>query len=218
MGYQPPSERIEPMFQIIASGTRQEGYVIIAAVLILALLTIICTSAANMSTTEMNIATNELLYERAFYAAEAGVQQLTEILGAQYLTQNKAILSTGGTPNWSFALRGAVDSDKDGVGDFKGSVRLLETRFDEVDIQVRIWNNHDGGGPANDTDGLIYIHSTAGGPRGALCRIRVMLAGRIAGEAASDYSAQAGAGPGNSFVSSDADVMTDFKQTGLNAN
>jgi len=73
------------MFQIIAPGTRQEGYIIIAAVLILALLTIICASAANMSTTEMKIATNELLYERAFYAAEAGVQQLTEILGSQYL-------------------------------------------------------------------------------------------------------------------------------------
>jgi len=206
------------MFPIIAPGTRQDGYIIIAAVLILALLTIICASASNMSTTEMKIATNELLYERAFYAAEAGVQQLTEILGAQYLIKNKAILSTGGTPTWSFALRGAVDSDKDGIGDFRGSVCLLETEFDEVDLKVRIWNNHDGGGPTNDTDGLIYIHSTAGGPRGAMCRIRVMLAGRIAGEAISDYSAQAGAGPGKNFVSDDADVMTDFTQTGLNAN
>jgi len=45
-----------------------------------------------------------------------------------------------------------------------------------------------------------------------------MLAGRIAGEASSDYSAQAGAGPGKNFVSNDADVMKDFTQTGLNAN
>jgi len=206
------------MFQITAPGSKQEGYIIIAAVLILALLTIICVSALSMSTTEMKIATNELRYERAFYAAEAGLKQLSGILSPQFINKNRAILSAGGTPNWSFALRDAVDSNKDGVGDFNGSVRLLETKLDEIEIEVRIWNNRDGGGPANDTDGLIYVHSTAGGPRRAVCRIRIMLAGRIGGGAISDYSAQAGAGPGKNFVSSDAEVMTDFTQTGLNAN
>jgi hypothetical protein len=89
--------------------------------------------------------------------------------------------------------------------------------LDAIGLQVRIWNNDDGGGPTNDTDSLIYVHSEAGGSRGALCRIEMLLEGTISGEAISDYSAQAGAGPGKNFVSSDADVITDFTQTSLNA-
>ncbi len=204
------------MLQTIIHSRKEDGYIIIASILILALLTIICVSAMKMSTTEMKIATNELLYERAFYTAEGGLRHLTERLRLQYVKRNRAILSAGGTPNWSFALQGAVDSDADGVGDFDGSVTMLDKKLDEIDLKVRIWNNDDGGGPANDKDGLIYVHSDAGGPRRALCRIEMLLEGTISGEAVSDYSAQAGAG--KNFVSSDANVMTDFTQTGLNAN
>jgi type IV pilus assembly protein PilX len=204
------------MWQTGFHSTKEDGYIIIAAVLILALLTIICVSALKMSTTEMKIATNELLYERAFYTAEGGLQHLTELLGLQYVKKNRAILSAGGTPNWSFALQGAVDSDADGVGDFNGSVTMLDRKFDEINLLVRIWNNDDGGGPAHDTDGLIYVQSEAGGPRRALCRIEMLLEGTISGEAVADYSAQAGAG--KNFVSSDANTMTDFTQTSINAN
>lgn len=194
---------------------KEDGYIIIAALLILALLTIICVSASNMSTTEMNIATNELLYERAFYAAESGLQHLAELLSSQYVDNNRAILSSGGTPNWSFALQGAVDSDADGVGDFAGGVNFINRNLDNINLQVRIWNNDDGGGPANDTDGLIYVHSEARGPRGALCRIEMLLEGKISGTAISDYIAQEGAGPGKNFVSNDAAAMEDFTQTDL---
>ena len=68
--------------------TREDGYIILASVLILALLSIICVSGLNMSTTEIKIATNELLYERAFYTAETGLQHLTEILRHQYMNKN----------------------------------------------------------------------------------------------------------------------------------
>ena len=195
---------------------KEDGYIIIAAVLILALLTIICVSALNMSTTEIKIATNELLYERAFYAAESGLQHLTELLRIQYVDRNRAILSSGGTPNWSFALQGAVGSKNDEVGDFAGSVMLLHRNLDNIDLRVRVWNNDDEGDPVTDTDGLIYVHSRAEGPRGASCRIEMLLEGKVSGAAISDYSAQAGAGPGRNFVSSDADAMTDFTPTGLN--
>jgi len=191
------------------------GYIIIAALLILALLTIISVSAINMSTTELKIATNELLYEKAFYAAEAGLQHLTELFRIQYITGNSVNLSSGGTPNWSFALLGAVDSDKDGIGDFAGSVEALNSKLDNIDIHVRVWNNDDGGGPVNDTDGLIYARSKAEGPRGAQCRIEILLGGDMSGVAVSNYSAQAGGGAGKNFVSSDADVMTDFTMTDL---
>ena len=204
------------MLPITFHRKNEDGYIIIAAVLILALLTIICVSALNMSTTEMKIATNELLYERTFYAAEAGLQHLTEILRIQYVDSNSAILSSGGTPSWSFALQGAEDGDDDGVGDFAGSVMLLNRKLDNIDLQVKVWNNDDGGDHVNDTDGLIWVRSEAAGPRGASCRIEMLLEGKISSESISDYSAQEGAGPGKNFVSSDADVMTDFTQTNLN--
>jgi len=193
----------------------EDGYIIIAALLILALLTIISVSAINMSTTELKIATNELLYEKAFYAAEAGLQHLTELLRIQYITGNSANLSSGGTPNWSFALLGAVDSDEDGSADFAGSVEELNSKLDTIDIHVRVWNNDDGGGPVNDTDGLIYARSEAEGPRGAHCRIEILLEGDMSGVAVSNYSAQAGSETGKNFISSDADVMTDFTMTDL---
>ena len=197
----------------------QNGYIIIAALLILALLTIISVSAINMSRTELQISTNELLYEKAFYAAESGLQHLTELLRIQYVAGNSAILASGGTPTWSFALQGAVDSDGDSVGDFAGSVEVINKKLDGIDILVRVWNNDDlGGGPITDSDGLIYARSVAEGPRGAMCRIEMLLEGAMNGVTVSGYSAQEGAGPGNNFVSSDADVMTDFTMTGLAAN
>jgi len=195
----------------------QDGYIIIATLLILALLTIISVAAIDMSTTELKIATNELLYEKVFYAAESGLQHLTELLRIQYNNGNSANLSSGGIPNWSFALQGAVDSDEDGIGDLVGSVAVLNRKLDNIDIQVRIWNNDDGGGPINDTDGLIYARSQAEGPRRARCRIDILLEGHMSGQAVSNYGAQAGGGAGKSFVSSDADVITDFAMTDLAA-
>jgi hypothetical protein len=211
------SERINRLLQTNFHSRKEDGYIIIAAILILALLTIICVSALRMSTTEMKIATNELLYERAFFAAEAGLQHLTELLRLQFVNRNSAILSTGGTPTWSFALQDAEDSDEDAVGDFDGGVTLINRTIDGIALQVRIWNNDDGGSPTNDTDGLIWVHSEAGGPRGASCRIEMLLEGTTSGAAISDYSAQQGAGPGKNFVSSDANAMTNFTQTSLNA-
>ena len=203
------------MSQAISLKKNENGYIIIVALLILALLTVISVSAINMSMTESKIATNELLYEKAFYAAETGLQHVTELLRSQYLAGNSAILAASGTPNWNFALAGAVDSNGDGIGDFGESIQVLNRKFDNIDIQVWIWNNDDGGGPVNDTDGLIYARSVAEGPRGAICRVEMLLDGAMSGVAISDYSAQAGAGPGKNFVSSDAGAMTNFDTTGL---
>ena len=133
----------------------------------------------------------------------------------QYVDSNGAIMATGGNPNWSFALQDAYDSDEDGVGDFAGSVTVIQKNLDNINLRVNVWNNDDGGGPTNDTDGLIYVHSEARGPRRALCRIEMLLEGNLSDEPLSDYSAQEGAGPGKNFVSSDAEVISDFTQTSL---
>ena len=191
----------------------ENGYIIIAALLILALLTVISVSAINMSTTESKISANELFYEKTFYAAEAGLEHVVALLATQYITGNQAILAINGDPNWSFALQGAVDTT------FEGGVEQINGKLDNINILVRIWNNNDGGGPVNDTDGLIYARSVAEGPRGAVCRVEMLIEGELGeGELVSDYTAQEGAGPGKTYVSSDTEAMQDFTETGLVAN
>ena len=171
------------MPQAISLKKNEKGYIIIAALLILALLTIISVSAINMSTTELKISTNELLYEKAFYAAEAGLQHVTELLRSQYLTGNSAILATSGPPNWNFALLGAVDNNSDGLGDFAESIQVLNRQLDNINIQVWIWNNDDrpsGGAFNNDTDGLIYARSVAEGPRQGPVRGKILFPAMLA--------------------------------------
>jgi len=143
------------------------------------------------------------------------LQQVTEDLRSRYLAGNSASLATSGDPNWNFALVGVQDPYGDGIGDFAGSIDVLNRQLDNVNIQVRIWNNNDGGAYDNDTDGLIYARSVAEGPRGAICRVEMLLDGAMSGVDITEYSAQAGAGPGKNFVSSDADAMTNFDATGL---
>jgi hypothetical protein len=55
------------------STKNQDGYVLVSAILILALLTIIGISSLQMSITEQKISTNYLIHEMNFYAAESGI-------------------------------------------------------------------------------------------------------------------------------------------------
>ena len=84
----------------------ENGSVMIAAIMILALLTIIGIAASKTSTTERKLATNTLLYERAFYAAEAGFEHSKGILKVPYTEQNQANLALGNPGTWTFALDG----------------------------------------------------------------------------------------------------------------
>ena len=73
----------------------ENGSVIIVAIFILALLTVLGLSAITTSTTEQHLATNTLLYERAFYAAEAGFEHAKGILKVPYVEQNQSNIALG---------------------------------------------------------------------------------------------------------------------------
>ena len=188
------------------------GYVIIAAIMVLALLTLIGISATNISTTEKHISTNSLLYERAFYTAESGLEHVRELLKVQFVQFNSVNLATGASPDCDFALNGAVTGVAATGSNFAGGVVWINTVLNGVTYSVRVWNNADGGGATNDTDGLIFARSVAIGPRGARCSIEHLLVGNAAGESITGYSAQQGAGSGKSYVSNDADAITDFSE------
>lgn len=188
----------------------EDGYVIIAAIMILALLTLIGISATNISSTERQISTNSLLYERAFYTAESGLEHVRELLKVQFVKWNTVKMATGTAPDCDFALNGAVTGTLATGTNFPGGVVWIDTVLNGVRYQVTIWNNADGGGATDDADGLIFARSVATGPRGASCSIEQLLAGAADGESITGYTAQQGAGSGKSYVSNDAEVITDF--------
>lgn len=194
----------------------QNGYVLVIAIMILALLTIIGISASNTSTTEVQTSTNSLLYERAFYTAESGLEHLKELLKVQFVQWNAVKLATGASPDWTFALNGSVtgsvatDSDANGIGDYNGGVIWINATLDNVNYSVRVWNNDDGGGPTNDMDGIIFARSEAVDARGAQCSIQQLLEGNANGQVISGYNAQQGAGSGKSFTSNDIEKITNF--------
>jgi len=61
------------MQKITSIINNQQGSVIIMAVIILALLTVIGISATNTSTTEVQVSTNAVLHNIAFYTADSGI-------------------------------------------------------------------------------------------------------------------------------------------------
>ena len=204
------------MQHIMSKVNNEKGSVIVAAIMILVLLTIIGIGAINMSTTESSISTNSLLYERAFYTAEAGLEQSKESLKLQFVKFNDLIIRAGGTGDWDFALNGsldgktaAVDTDMDGKGSYADSVTWISNaNLDGENYTITIWNNDDGGSEINDIDGLIFVRSDAAGPRGERCSIEVLLLGTAIGGPVSGYMAQEGTGSGKTFTSNDADAMT----------
>jgi Tfp pilus assembly protein PilX len=187
----------------------QEGFIIIAAVMMLALLTIIAVSALNTSTTEVQIATNDLLYEKTFYAAEAGLQHLKQLLGSQVVKYQAVNPVSATVPNWNFALVGARKTTDDGQGNYDGSVEWINREIDGITVKVSVWNNADSGNYETDTDGLIYARSVASGPRESACSIEILLKSTMSGFTIRDY-VQQGAGPGKNYISDDINPMARF--------
>ena len=89
---------------------KDDGSVIVAAMLVLVLLTIIGISATSISNTELNIVTNTQLHKMAFFTAESGWQVLSDWLDDQYPLPAENLVSFNG-------LNDEEDNDGDGATD-----------------------------------------------------------------------------------------------------
>ena len=204
------------MQTVVSYLSNDRGSVIVAAMMILALLTIIGIAATNMSNTELKISTNSLLYERAFYTAEAGLERSKESLRARFVDQNKAQIASGGEGDWSFALNGSLAGYGEAVNDpvfgLPAVLWIASNNLNGVTFSVRIWDNDDGDSDQkSDADGLIYIRADAvGSVRGGRCSIEELVEGSSTGGPSSGYTAQEGGGSGKAYTSNDANKISLF--------
>jgi hypothetical protein len=112
------------MIQINAIFKNEGGSVLVAALLILVLLTIIGISANSMSNSELNITSNAQLHKMAFFTAESGWHVMANWLDSQYPlpTVNLASDDVEGTDG--------VDNDGDLVDELDEYILFTKAQFD----------------------------------------------------------------------------------------
>lgn len=184
------------------------GSVLVVALLILVVVTIIGVAALTTSSTERLTSANFLLYERAFYTAEAGMEHVKEgMRNALREPARLASLATTGRANWSFLLTGATATTYDG-----GVKWISNQPLDIYRYTVTIWDNDDGDGkPAVDADGIVHVRAEATGPLNSRCSIQTILDANVVTNPIMGYNAQDGSGSGKSYVSSDKNAV-DFSK------
>ncbi|MFZ1199330.1 MAG: pilus assembly PilX N-terminal domain-containing protein [Desulfobacterales bacterium] len=214
------------MRQSMRDTCSENGSVLVVTLMVLALLSIVAFSAVRSSTTEVQIAGNELQHQKYFFTAEAGLDHALRFLEKHYQAANALIVQSGEAGNWNFSFSGtdqmtgtsddAVDTNGDGLGSHaEGAVWIDGARIDGVSYRITLWNNDDsalGGSFDDDRDGLVWIRSEATGPKGGGASVQMLLQGESGGLVFSDYTAQAGNGAGQQYTGSDVNPITDFSR------
>ena len=178
----------------------QQGSIIVIAMIIMVLLTIIGITATTTSTTEVQIATNAVLHNIAFYTADSGIE-------AGRAALNSIKIEDAG--NWDNLLfnRNAADDDKvsikiGGVDCTPDPCWTLDDVIDQIEpggrtvgpatFTLTVEDNDDlDGNDEVDTDDTVFLTSTLVSPyRNATTTIRTSVHG--GGEAYSQEHYNAG--------------------------
>lgn len=200
----------------------EEGFALISSMIFLVLLTVIGIAATDTATIETMISASEKNRQRAFYAAEAGVEHGKMILMDRVADEFGKTAAT----NWNVAL-----------SDDEAGVTATDYKTDDANAESFIWiqnkaigtiatytvmarDNDDGDGDVfDDNDNIIYLTSIATLTDGTTAGVEVGLASTLDSGSATGYSAQAGSGSGKSYKSDDAGTISDFSpQTTITPN
>ncbi len=101
----------------------EQGSVLVMAIMVLALLTIVAFTATRTSNIEVQISGNELLHQKYFFTAEAGIARAIKQLEQPFVIANAPLVRTGSQATWTFAL-GPIDvPDSRRCGDGNGMVK-----------------------------------------------------------------------------------------------
>ena len=201
----------------------EQGSVLVMAIMVLALLTIVAFTATRTSNIEVQISGNELLHQKYFFTAEAGIARAIKQLEQPFVNANAPLVRTGSQATWNFALDGTVIADiagdcGSGIGCYEnenGVGWLNDMTLNGVRYSVTLWNNDDsalGGTFKIDKDALIWLRADASGSRGGGSSVQILLQGDTTGESVTGYTAQAGAGAGKNYNANDLHEITDFSR------
>ena len=161
----------------------EKGSVIVAAMLILVLLTIIGISATSISNSELNITANTQLHKMSFFVAESGWHVMTDWLDDQYPlpTQNLASddwLGRDGNNNddpedmlvdehdewidftnaqWQEGFDGDDDNGNGVDDDFDERADFLPFSNDKWDYQYQVTSEYVGAGNAAGWDPTLFL-------------------------------------------------------------
>jgi len=180
------------MQKITSIINNQQGSVIIMAVIVLALLTVIGISATNTSTTEVQVSTNAVLHNIAFYTADSGIATGRAALN------NIKIVDAGNWDKLLFNLD-AADADKQ-VITWNGTDCTSLNEIIDADggrtvglaaYTLAIEDNDDlDGNDEVDSDDTIFLTSTLVSPyRNATATIRTEVRGGGEAYAQEHYNA-----------------------------
>jgi hypothetical protein len=150
------------MIQIKATFKNDDGSVMVAALLILVLITIIGISATTMSNSELNIASNAQLHRMAFFTAESGWHVMTDWLDDSYP------LPTVNLGSDDFEGTDGIDNDGDGLTDEldeyilfttakSGSPDMLPFSDSKSDYQYGVTAVYNGAGIAPGWDPTMFL-------------------------------------------------------------
>lgn len=183
----------------------ENGFALLSAMLFLVILTVIGIAATNTSTIETMIAGSEKNRQRAFFAAEAGIEHCTAILMNRMIENFKKTSSS----EWDFALSTAESGVEAGPNN---SFIWIKNKSigNSCSYTVSVRDNDDDGDVTHDADGVICVASWATTADGSSAGVEVELSGLLNSGTATGYAAQAGVGAGKSYRADDANSITDF--------
>lgn len=194
----------------------QGGFVLVSAMIFLVLLTVIGIAATNTATIETMISASEKNRQRAFFAADAGIEHGKIIM---MNAMKNEFVRTGAT-NWDGVLpdSGSEEESRTWINNRSmGSIATytVKARDNEDDFDPVAGTDD----PFTDTDNIIYLTSIATLADGTTAGVEIGLSSVLDGGSALSYSAQAGSGSGKSYKSDDANTMKDFTpQTSIDTN
>ncbi len=181
------------MHKITSIINNRQGSAIIVALIILVLLTIIGIAATNTSTTEVQISTNALLNNVAFYTADSGIEAGRAMLNT---------LKLADVASWDALLFNATDPPPDPLKKIKWNGKKYTTLNEIIDADggrtvgpatftLTLEDNDDlDGSDTVDSDDTVFLTSTLVSPyRNATATIRTMVRGGETAYAQDGYEA-----------------------------
>lgn len=202
---------------------REDGFVLVIAMLLLVVLTVIGIAATQTSIFEIMLSNAEKKKQAAFYAAEAGLEHgrilVEPLLGGNIDYDPNDQEDVGSPPSLSFLLNGSISGwNVAGEGDrFENGVVIVQdqTIGDGYTYNVRILNNRADPAAEDDTDGLVILASVATKPNGGASRVEIGLKAFVTEFQESDYNQGGGsAGKGNMNMDAGAADMAAGQQLG----